>query len=92
MKEFLKSYSGWAIDLNTKEGHGLIGRYFWTAQTSRNIPPHMEGHVTALYKTRREAREVLRAMKEQAAKHNFSAWSTARVRKVNVIIWSAEDK
>ena len=51
-------YYGWAIDTQSKEGHGYIGRYWWF-EGNCNIPKHMEGHRTALFCTRREAREAL---------------------------------
>lgn len=55
----MKEYYGWAIDTRSKEGHGLIGRYWWFYDFPTHIPQHMEGHHTALFCTRREAREAL---------------------------------
>lgn len=51
-----KEYEGWAIEARSRgpladEPH-LCGRYF----KHDPIPPHMEGHVTALFKTRELAR------------------------------------
>lgn len=54
----MKRYYGWAIDTRSEEGHNLIGRYWWFGN-KRIIPIHMEGHKTALFCTRREAREAL---------------------------------
>ncbi len=49
-------FTAWAIDTRSTEGHGLLGRYFF----SHNIPPSAEGCVTALFKTRAIARQYLR--------------------------------
>ena len=49
----IKQFNAWAI--NTNEGHGFLGRYYFGYQ----IPKHMEGCVSALFKTRKEAREAL---------------------------------
>ncbi len=54
----MSEYIGWAIDTRSDEGHGLIGRYWWLGKYNV-IPKHMEGHQTALFCTRREAREAL---------------------------------
>ena len=55
----MKEYYGWAIDTCSDEGHGLIGRYWWFERPVVRVPKHMEGHHTALFCTRREARAVL---------------------------------
>lgn len=55
----MSKYYGWAIDTRSEEGHGLIGRYWWFENGPSLIPKHMEGHRTALFCTRREAREAL---------------------------------
>ena len=55
----MSEYYGWAIDTCSEEGHGLIGRYWWFGDKYTHIPKHMEGHRTALFCTRREAREAL---------------------------------
>lgn len=49
----LKEFTAWAIDTRSTEGHGLLGRYFFT----HNIPPSSEGCVAALFKTRAIARQ-----------------------------------
>lgn len=59
-----KSFLAWAINTNSKEGHGLLGRYWSFGNSHRNIPPHLEGCTTALFKKREIAREALRLMKE----------------------------
>lgn len=54
-----KEYEGWAIETRNRgplaEGPHLIGRYM----VRDPIPAHMEGHVTALFKTRALARKAL---------------------------------
>jgi hypothetical protein len=56
-------FQAWAIDTQSKEGHGLIGRYWWFDEKSRNIPEHMEGCRFALFKTRDAARKNLARVK-----------------------------
>lgn len=74
----MKEFTAWAIDSRSAEGHGLLGRYFF----SHNIPPSAEGCVTALFKTRAIAREYL--------KEKFKDWCSPdwkpRVIKVRVVI------
>ena len=55
----IKTYRGWAINTRSEEGHGLIGRYWWFDNQPPKIPVHLHGHITALFKTRRKAREYL---------------------------------
>lgn len=55
----MNEYYGWAIDTCSDEGHGLIGRYWWFDNSPARIPDHMEGHLTALFTTRKLAREAL---------------------------------
>jgi hypothetical protein len=52
-------YDGWVIDSRSDEGHGLLGRYWWFDAEAPRIPGHMEGHRTAAFRTRREARAAL---------------------------------
>lgn len=82
MRLIRKTYKGWAINLNSGEGHSLLGRFHWHDGKCWRIPPHLEGHVTALYATRREAREELRRMKS----HPKTVWPNARVERVTVDI------
>ena len=49
----MKTFTAWAIDSQSPEGHGLLGRYFF----GYDIPPSSEGCRIALFKTRRLARE-----------------------------------
>ena len=74
----MSKYYGWAIDTCSKEGHGLIGRYWWFGDKPPRIPKHMEGHRTALFCTRREAREALPETRR--------AFPKSKVVKANVII------
>ena len=67
-------YIGWAIHTGSKEGHGYIGRYW----LSREIPIHMLGHRTALFQTRKEARQALPKTRR--------GFPNSRVVKVKVVI------
>lgn len=55
----MKTYTGWAIEGRSRgplsDKPYLLGRYTWKDP----IPAHMEGHVTALFKTRALARQAL---------------------------------
>jgi hypothetical protein len=59
----MKTYTGWAIDTQSEEGLGLIGRFWWFGLTPPNIPKNMRGHRISLFETRREARENLPSVK-----------------------------
>ena len=50
-----EQFTAWAIDTQSPEGHGLLGRYFFSSP----IPmlPSSEGCKTALFKSRQIARE-----------------------------------
>lgn len=78
----MKEFTAWAIDTQSTEGHGLLGRYFF----AHNIPPSAEGCKTALFKTRREARE---ARKRVFNDYTPSTWRP-KVIKVRVIITGNE--
>ena len=52
-------YDGWAIDANSDEGHGLLGRFWWREK----IPYHMMGHRIAMFPTRAWARAALKDVK-----------------------------
>ena len=49
----MEEFTAWAIDTQSPEGHGLLGRYFF----SYPIPASAEGCLTALFRTRQIARE-----------------------------------
>jgi len=55
----MRNYHGWAIEARERGPLSnkpyLVGRYYFTPP----IPAHMEGHVTALFKTRSLARKAL---------------------------------
>ena len=55
-----KSFGAWAIDTQSKEGHGYLGRY-WPFEDGVQpmIPAHLEGCRMALFKTRAVARKQL---------------------------------
>jgi hypothetical protein len=73
MKE--KTFTAWAIQLDKE--HGLAGRYWWFRDLPSNIPPHMEGCKSALFTTRKIARENLKYVRSPI-------WPKARVVKVTV--------
>jgi hypothetical protein len=75
MKE--KSFHAWGIQL--EEGRGLAGRYWWFDDKPSSIPPHMEGCKSALFVTRKVARQNLKYVK-------CSIWPKAKVVKVNVTL------
>ena len=56
----IKTFTAWAIDSQSTEGHGLLGRYYFTQQ----IPPSLEGGRLSLFKTRKIAKEHLKKLKE----------------------------
>lgn len=51
----MKPFIAWAIDTQSTEGHGLLGRYFFDSLIPRH--PSLEGCVTALFKSRAIARQ-----------------------------------
>jgi len=51
-----EQFDAWAIDTQSAEGHGLLGRYFW----NETIPPSIEGCKKALFVTRQLARDYRR--------------------------------
>ena len=78
----MKDFIAWAIDTQSTEGHGLLGRYFFT----HDIPPSSEGCVIALFKTRQIARQYC---KESFKNYTPSTWKP-RVIKVKLAIKEAE--
>lgn len=75
-----KKFHAWGIDLNTNEGHSLVGRY-WQFKPGHFVKPpiHLEGCHAALFDTRKIARENLKHVKS-------SVFPKARVVKVNVTL------
>jgi len=53
------TFKAWAIDTNSKEGHGFIGRYWNFGNTYQPLPVHLEGCREALFVTRKLALENL---------------------------------
>ena len=51
-----EQFTAWAIDTQSTEGHGLLGRYFF----DNHITPSLEGCRVALFKTREIARQYRR--------------------------------
>ena len=78
----VKKFFAWAIDTQSYEGHGYLGRYWWFKGKSHNIPEHLEDCRVALFNTRRIARENLRYMKTQ----EYVPFPKAKVVKVEIII------
>jgi len=74
----MEEFTAWAIDTQSTEGHGLLGRYFF----AHNIPPSAEGCVIALFTTRAIARQYC---KEGFKNFTLSTWKP-KVIKVKVII------
>jgi len=79
MGKELDRFTTWAIDTRSDEGHGLIGRYWWFNRSAPQIPAHLEGCKTALFKTRELARAGLPSVREYS-------FPKAKVVKVDVII------
>lgn len=84
MKEFI----AWAVDSRSDGGHGLLGRYWGFGNSSRIIPPHMEGCVTALYKTRELAREGAKDVRGDGIE--YTPFPKARAVKVRVTVRTQE--
>ena len=72
----MERFLAWAVDLNTAEGHGLAGRYFF----GNPVPEHMEGCVTSLFKTRAAA------LRGKAQARQGNVFPNARVVRVQVVI------
>jgi hypothetical protein len=75
--------NAWAIHTQSKEGHGYIGAGYLTQHgwSLRDIPYQIAGNTTALFRTRREAREALRLIK-----HPEWGFKRSRVYRVTVTI------
>lgn len=56
-----KQFTAWAINTN-EEPYGLIGRY-WHFGEAEKLPIHLEGCKTALFTTRKIARQNLKHVK-----------------------------
>jgi hypothetical protein len=68
----------WAIDLDNHERYGFAGIFIFTSKTY----PYHDGNRTAVFTTRREAREALQA------KSLKQPWKKAKVVKVMIVISS----
>jgi len=69
-----KTFYAWAVNTNSAEGHGFLGRYYF----GHAIPAHLEGGVVALFKTREEARGAIRGL--TAVYNPFPKIAVSRVR------------
>ena len=81
----MEIFYAWAIDTRSPEGYGLIGRYWWF-NNHQTISPHLEGCQTAVFKTRKIARENLASVKGVRDDGQFHAFPKARVVKVRLTI------
>ena len=60
----MESFTAWAIDTRSTEGHGFIGRYWWFDGQPPVIPTSLEGCRIVLFKTRALARKGLTHVKD----------------------------
>ena len=74
-----KTFKAWAINTNSKDCHGFIGRYWWFYGEAPHIPLNIEGCQTSLFTTRKLAREALPDVKK--------AFPNAKVSRVFVSIY-----
>lgn len=77
----LREFTAWAIDTQSTEGHGLLGRYFFDNHIQK--PPSLEGCITALFITRAIARQYCKTV------YRGNTWKP-KVIKVRVIIQNAD--
>ena len=75
----------WAIDTNSKEGHGFIGVFWFEKQ--KQLPPYQDGMRTALFRTRKQAREHLLLVRPKDEKYH--AFPKAKVVRVQIGITTA---
>lgn len=73
-----KEFMAWAIDAHSSEGHGYLGRYYFT----HVIPESSEGCEVALFTTRAIARSYLSTMRHRV----YVSFPDARVVRVKVTI------
>ena len=73
----LKEFTAWAIDTQSIEGHGLLGRYYFDNRMRK--PPSLEGCIVALFTTRKIARQYCKTV------YGGNEWKP-KVIKVRVII------
>ena len=74
----IETFTAWAIDSRSSEGHGLLSRYWFFTHKGFIIPPQMEGCRISLFKTRALARANLAPVR--------SVFKNARVVKAKVTI------
>jgi len=80
----MRKFIAWAVESRSKEGHGLLGRYWKFGNSHQDIPPHLEGCVTALYRTRKLAREGAKSVRGDGVK--YTPFPLAKAMQVEVII------
>lgn len=82
----MEKFTAWAVDSQSTEGHGLLGRYFF----AHNIPASSEGCRTALFETRAIARKYC---KESFKGYTPSGWTPKVVRvKITVVQVGGRDE
>ena len=59
-KKYTRTYKAWAINTNSPEMHGLIGRYWWDGDKPVIIPISMEGYKSVCFETKKKAVSFLK--------------------------------
>lgn len=62
----VEKFKAWAIDANSDEGHGFIGRYWRFLE--QDIPQHLKGCKIALFENRDIARRNLKFVRRSFEK------------------------
>ena len=84
----MKKFYAWAIDTNSKEGHGYIGMYWLfnrqhlITQIPKHLPEHLKGVRISLFETRQKARDCLHMTR--------GAFPKSKVVKVKVTVETVE--
>ena len=60
-EKYMRAYKAWAINTNSPEMHGLIGRYWWNGVKPVIIPMSMEGYKSVCFETRKKATSFLKS-------------------------------
>ena len=59
-EKYIRTYKAWAININSPDIPGFIGKYWWNNGEPVQIPVSMEGYKSACFKTRKKATEFLK--------------------------------
>ena len=76
-----KQFKAWAIHTQSEEGHGYIGIGYLTPRWLTDVPVQCSGNTTAIFRTRKLARQWLKEIK-----HPEWGFKKARVYRVTVNI------